>query len=152
MPTLPEKSQQVVQAHAGLIHRVVIACQNRAAVPDLEDILKQANDNGWSNLVAAIRKILAGKRDIGAFRHLDEEDFTIIESILMGLQNPATLPDLSEGFDANMAAPGLAYDDSRRTQRQSRSTATDRHHGHADATSRRRYGTTGRHRPSAGHG
>jgi len=108
MPTLPEKSQQVVQAHAGLIHRVVIACQNRAAVPDLEDILKQANDNGWSNLVTAIRKILAGKRDIGAFRHLDEEDFTIIESILMGLQNPATLPDLSEEFDANMAAPGLA--------------------------------------------
>jgi len=108
MPTLPEKSQQVVQAHAGLIHRVVIACQNRAAVPDLEDILKQANDNGWTHLVAAIRKILAGKRDVGAFRHLAEEDFTIIESILMGLQNPATLPDLSEGFDANMAAPGLA--------------------------------------------
>jgi len=108
MPTLPEKSQQVVQAHAGLIHRVVIACHNRGVITDLEDILKQASDNGWTDLVAAIRKILAGKREIGAFRHLDEEDFIIIESILMGLQNPATLPDLAQEFDANMAAPGLA--------------------------------------------
>lgn len=108
MPTLPEKNQQIMQAHAGLIHRVVIACQNRAIVTDLEDILKQANDNGWTELVAAIRKILAGQREIGAFRHLDEEDLTIIESILMGIQNPATLPDLAQEFDANMAAPGLA--------------------------------------------
>lgn len=108
MPTLPEKDQQIVQAHAGLIHRVVIACQNRAVVTDLEDILKQANDNGWTDLVASIRKILAGQREIGTFRHLDAEDFTIVESILMGLQNPATLPDLAQEFDANMAAPGLA--------------------------------------------
>lgn len=108
MPSLPEKTEQIVQAHAGLIHRVVIACQNRALVPDLDDILKQAADNGWTDLVAAIRKVLAGQREVGAFRHLDEEDFTIVESILRGIQNPATLPDLSQQFDANMAAPGLA--------------------------------------------
>lgn len=108
MPHLPEKAEQIVQAHAGLIHRVVIACQNRAMVPDLEDILKQAADNGWTDLVAAIRRILAGQREVGAFRQLDEEDFTIVESILRGIQNPATLPDLSQQFDANMAAPGLA--------------------------------------------
>lgn len=108
MPTLPEKSQQIVHAHAGLIHRVVIACGNRAIVPDLDDVLKQAADNGWTDLVTAIRKILAGQREIGAFRHLDEEDFVIVESILRGIQNPATLPDLSQEFDANMAAPGLA--------------------------------------------
>ena len=108
MPTLPEKSEQIVNAHAGLIHRVVIACQNRAMVPDLEDILKQATDNGWTDLVTAIRKILAGQREVGAFRYLDEEDFTIVDSILRGIQNPASLPDLSQGFDANMAAPGLA--------------------------------------------
>lgn len=108
MPMLPEKTEQIVQAHAGLIHRVAIACQNRALVPDLEDILKQAADNGWTDLVAAIRKILAGQREPGAFRHLDDEDFTIVESILRGIQNPAALPDLSQQFDANMAAPGLA--------------------------------------------
>lgn len=108
MSNLPEKTEQIVQAHAGLIHRVVIACQNRAIIPDLEEILKQATDNGWTDLVAAIRKILAGQRDVGAFRNLDEEDFTIIEAMLRGIQNPATLPDLATEFDANMAAPGLA--------------------------------------------
>lgn len=108
MPKLPEKAEQIVQAHAGLIHRVVIACQNRAIVPDLEDVLKQAADNGWVDLVAAIRKVLAGQREVAAFRHLDEEDFTIIEAMLRGIQNPAMLPDLATEFDPNMAAPGLA--------------------------------------------
>lgn len=108
MPQLPEKSEQILQAHAGLIHRVVIACQNRAAVPDLDEILRQAEDNGWTDLVAAVRRILAGQREIGAFRHLDEEDFTIVESMLRGIQNPATLPDLAAGIDASAAAPGLA--------------------------------------------
>lgn len=108
MPSMPEKTEQILQAHAGLIHRVVIACQNRAAVPDLEEILKQAADNGWIDLVAAIRKVLAGQREVSAFRHLDAEDFTIVESMLQGIQNPASLPDLGKEFDANMAAPGLA--------------------------------------------
>ncbi len=108
MPSLPEKTEQIMQAHAGLIHRVVMACQNRAIVPDLEDILRQAADNGWTELVAAVRKVLAGQREVSAFRHLDEEDFTIIEAMLRGIQNPATLPDLSTEIDGNMAAPGLA--------------------------------------------
>ena len=108
MSKLPEKAEQIVQAHAGLIHRVVIACQNRAMVPDLEEILKQAADNGWTDLVGAIRKVLAGQREVAAFRHLDEEDFTIIEAMLRGIQNPALLPELSSEFDPNMAAPGLA--------------------------------------------
>jgi len=60
MATLPDKDQQIIDAHTGLIHRVVIGCQNRDMVPDLEDILKQAEENGWRQLVGAIRKILAG--------------------------------------------------------------------------------------------
>lgn len=108
MPNLPEKTDQILQAHAGLIHRVVIACQNRAMVPDLDQILQQAEDNGWIDLVVAIRKVLAGQRDVAAFRNLDAEDFTIVEAMLQGIQNPATLPDLSTEFDASLAAPGLA--------------------------------------------
>ncbi len=108
MPTMPEKTEQILQAHAGLIHRVVIAVQNRAMVPDLDEILQQAADNGWVDLVAAIKKVLGGQRDATAFRHLDAEDFTIVDAMLQGIQNPATLPDLSKEFDANMAAPGLA--------------------------------------------
>lgn len=108
MATLPEKDQQIIDAHTGLIHRVVIACQNPQLVPDLEDILKQAENNGWISLVTTIRQILNGKRDETILRRLDEEDGVIIGAILRGLQNPETLPELHKGFDAGMAAPGLA--------------------------------------------
>ena len=108
MATLPEKDQQIIEAHTGLIHRVVIGCQNPAMVPDLENILKQAEQNGWLQLVAAIRRILAGSRDVAILKSLDEEDQVIISSILRGLQNPETLPDLREGVSGAMAAPGIA--------------------------------------------
>lgn len=108
MATLPDKDQQIIEAHTGLIHRVVIGCQNREQVPDLEDILKQAEQNGWLQLVAAIRSILAGKRDMSVLNGLDDEDAVIINSILRGLQNPSTLPDLGAAVDGAMAAPGIA--------------------------------------------
>ena len=108
MATLPEKDQQIIEAHTGLIHRVVIACGNRERVPDLDEVLKQAEQNGWTQLVAAIRKILAGTRDESILRTLDDEDAVIVSSILRGLRNPATLPDLSKGIDGSMAAPGIA--------------------------------------------
>jgi len=108
MATLPPKEQQIVEAHTGLIHRVVIGCQNRGKVPDLEEILDQAEQNGWLQLVAAIRKILAGARDTSMLNGLDEEDCIIIQSILASLQNPANLPDLSDGVNGAMAAPGIA--------------------------------------------
>jgi hypothetical protein len=108
MATLPAKDQQIIEAHTGLIHRVVMGCQNRQRVPDLDDILHQAEQNGWLQLVAAIRKILAGSRDASVLNGLDEEDHVIIQSILRGLQDPDTLPALSAGVDAAMAAPGIA--------------------------------------------
>ena len=103
-----DKTEQIRQAHAGLIHRVVMAAQNPASVPDLENILKQALDNGWSDLVATIRKILSGNRDMGLLRTLDEDDTIIIRSILEGIQNPGTLPDLNKEIDGSMAAPSIA--------------------------------------------
>ncbi|MDT8386374.1 MAG: hypothetical protein RQ736_02585 [Thiogranum sp.] len=108
MATLPEKDQQIIDAHSGLIHRVVIGCRNRELVPDLEEILKQAEQNDWHQLVAAIRKILAGSRDPALLRALDEEDAVIVDSILRGLQNPATLPDPNKEISGSMAAPGIA--------------------------------------------
>ena len=108
MATLPEKHQQIIEAHTGLIHRVVLGCQNRDMVPDLEDILKQAEQNDWLQLVAAIRKILAGSRKESLLNGLDAEDQVILRSILRGLQNPETLPDLGKGVDSAMAAPGIA--------------------------------------------
>ncbi|TCK19104.1 hypothetical protein DFR30_2398 [Thiogranum longum] len=108
MVMLPEKDQQIIEAHTGLIHRVVIGCQNRDMVPDLDEILKQAEQNGWLQLVAAVRKILGGSRDTTILKNLDEEDAVIVGSILRGLQNPETLPDLGKGVNGAMAAPGLA--------------------------------------------
>ncbi len=108
MATLPAKDQQIIEAHTGLIHRVVIGCQNRAMVPDLEEILKQAEQNGWLQLVAVIRRILAGSREPALLNGLDEEDRLIIQSILQGLQNPQTLPDLNAEVNGAMAAPGIA--------------------------------------------
>ena len=70
--------------------------------------LKQAEQNGWLQLVAAIRKILAGSRDDSVLDGLDDEDSVIVRSILRGLQDPGTLPDLGKGVDGAMAAPGIA--------------------------------------------
>ena len=103
-----EKEEQIRQAHAGLIHRVVIATQNPGAVSDLDRLLQEAQDNGWTELVAAIRRILKGSRDAALLRSLDEEDAVIVGSILNGIQNPATLPKLDQQIDGGMAAPGLA--------------------------------------------
>jgi len=108
MSSLPEKAQQIVLAHAGLIHAVVIACQNRARVAELEPLLDAANTNGWNALVAAIRRILCGMRDIQVLVGLDEEDRVIAEAILRGIQDPATLPDPQARPDPGMAVPGLA--------------------------------------------
>ena len=62
MAALPDKDQQIIEAHTGLIHRVVIGCHNRYMVPDLEDILKHAAQNGWLERVSDNRKILACSR------------------------------------------------------------------------------------------
>lgn len=108
MPQFVDKHEQIRQAHAGLIHRVAIACQNRELVPDLDEILRQAEQNDWVDLVAAIRRILAGERELSSFRYLDEEDMTIVESILLGVQNPESLPDINAEIDPDLAAPGIA--------------------------------------------
>jgi len=108
MPTLPAKDQQILAAHAGLVHAVVKTCHNRDLLPQLEQVLKLSEENGWNRLVASIRRILGGQRDISVLQDLDDEDRVITEAILRGLQNPETLPDLDAAPDPEHAAPGLA--------------------------------------------
>jgi hypothetical protein len=108
MSTLPEKSQQILQAHAGLIHAVVTAAQNRDRLPELEAILDAALANGWGTLVAVIRRILGGTRDVQILTGLDEEDRVIADAILRGLQDPGSLPDPHARPDPALAGPGLA--------------------------------------------
>ena len=104
----PDKQEQILQSHAGLIHRVVMHCNNPGSVPDMEQVLQMAADNDWTTLVTTIRDIMSGNRDESMLALLDEEDRIIVESILRGLQDPSTLPSLETDIDSSMAAPGIA--------------------------------------------
>jgi hypothetical protein len=108
MSNIPDTREQILQTHAGLIHRVVMHCNNPGSVPDLEQVLKQAEQNEWTQLVATIRGIMAGQRAESILLDLDDEDRVIIDAILRGLQNPSTLPELQTDFDSDLAAPGIA--------------------------------------------
>ncbi len=104
----PDKQDQILQSHAGLIHRVVMHCNHPGSVPDMEQVLQTAADNDWTTLVTTIRDIMSGNRDESMLALLDEEDRIITESILRGLQDPSTLPSLETDIDSSMAAPGIA--------------------------------------------
>ena len=108
MANIPERDQQIRQAHATLIHQVVKACQNQEAAVELKSVLDVALQQGWNDLVNTIQLIVKGNRDASMLNALDEEDSVIVKSILDGLQNPSTLPDIEQQGDATMAAPGLA--------------------------------------------
>lgn len=108
MVSIPDKNRQIVLAHAGLIRGVVMACQNRDHRLGLETALEAATAHGWTALVGAIRRILAGERDSRVLAGLDEEDQIIAAAILRGLQDPGSLPEPDAAPDPGLAAPGLA--------------------------------------------
>jgi len=107
MPT-PEKTEQILQTHAGLILAVVQTIQNPQLKPHLDQALQMSAQNGWQSLVSVINKILAGNRDQSLLNGLDDEDSIIVDSILKGLQDPSTLPESNTSGDASQAAPMLA--------------------------------------------
>ena len=69
----PDKHAQILQTHAGLIISVVQSMQNPELMPQLEQVLKLSEQNGWGSLVNAIRKIINGSREVsllqGPARH-----------------------------------------------------------------------------------
>lgn len=107
MSKLPERNQQIIRIHAGMIHRVVAACHNRDLIPALEPLIKASLDNGWTALMGAVRRILAGYREPGLLEGLDEEDRVIVDAILRGIRDPASLPGPDQP-EPGAAAPGLA--------------------------------------------
>lgn len=108
MANIPSQEEQIRQSHAVLIHQVVHACQNDTAKQQLKPMLDMATQQNWHELVAAVNKIVAGQRGEELLNTLDDEDKVIIKSILQGLQNPASLPEVKQQADPTMAAPGLA--------------------------------------------
>ncbi len=114
MNKLPDKQQQILQVHASLIRLVVDAINNPQLRPQLHNALKISADNGWQNLVLRIYKIMEGERSESLLNNLDDEDRVIIDAILRGIQNPASLPEAGKNSGANkadeaMAAPGIAH-------------------------------------------
>lgn len=109
MPKAPDRKEQIRLVHADFIRQVVETCRSRELKPEFETLLATATENGWANLVKAVRRIARGTRGPEVFAGLDEEDRTIAEAILQGLQDPSTLPDPKTRADPTLAAPGLAH-------------------------------------------
>lgn len=107
MAQLPDATEQLLRMHAGFIHAVVDAIHNRALIPQLLEMLREAESRGWAVMVSAVREILDGMRDRRVLLGLDDEDKVIVEAILAGIENPATLPKVEAQADPNAAAPGL---------------------------------------------
>jgi len=104
-----DKKAQILTAHAAFINEVVMLGPRAESQIEFEQLLQLATENGWGDLVAAIRLIiLKGRRDLEVLNPLDEEDRVIAEAILKGLQNPTSLPDPNAKPDPALAAPGLA--------------------------------------------
>lgn len=108
MRELPERAQQIRLVHADFIRQVVETCCSVEKHQVFEQLVAAAEQQGWNALGSALRRIHAGDRSPGVLDELDDEDRVIAESVLMGLQDPNTLPDPSKAQDPTLAAPGLA--------------------------------------------
>jgi hypothetical protein len=79
-------TQFELQRHAQFIELVVAAVGDATAREQLEPVLVQLVESGWGQLVAAIRQVLAGEREVEAlWDDLDLEDSMIIAAILRGV-------------------------------------------------------------------
>ena len=89
-----------MRRHLPVILGTCLTIQNPEEAAEFDSILSAMEEEGWTNLVGAIRRILAGKRNRDALcDKLDIEDTMIVETILEALENPAILQDM---LPANM--------------------------------------------------
>ncbi|WP_392477392.1 tetratricopeptide repeat protein [Nostoc sp. C110] len=88
-------TQYELRKYEPLIVGVVAAMDNAEIREQLEGLLENIVKNGWVNLIAAIRRILAGERDEDILcEQLDLEDSMIIYAILQGIADPQSLEAL----------------------------------------------------------
>lgn len=84
-----------LRQQAPVILGAVLATRDPEQRAAFEQHLASLEKSGWTNLVAAIRCILSGERDADALcEGLDLEDSMIVEAILAGIADPASLADL----------------------------------------------------------
>ena len=103
-----EKHEQIRQMHGPFIHAMVKACQNEQERLAFEPQIKVLQQQGWDKLALVAQRLLNGERSETILHGLDDEDVIIVSSILDGIRNPNTLPDLNAQAKASDAAPGLA--------------------------------------------
>ncbi len=76
-------TQYELQQHEPLIAAVVAAIADQTTAEQMEPLLTKRSENGWEQLVIAIRRILAGERAIEAlWEDLDADDSMIIQAII----------------------------------------------------------------------
>jgi tetratricopeptide (TPR) repeat protein len=84
-----------MKKHLPIILGTVQAVLDPGKADEFRIALSQMEQRGWTNLVAAVRKILAGERSEQVlFAPLDLEDSMIIETILRAIADPTTLSAL----------------------------------------------------------
>ena len=72
MKRLPSAVEQLLQMHAPFLHAVVSAVRTPALAADLQAMLTEAEARGWGRMAAAVRQILAGRRDRALLDGLDD--------------------------------------------------------------------------------
>ncbi|MDH5183572.1 MAG: hypothetical protein OEX12_06725 [Gammaproteobacteria bacterium] len=106
---MPSYEQQIIQTHAGLIVQVAQAVFDAQVRMTAESSIEQLKRFGETKLADALQQILGGSRNESLLIGLDEADQVIVKTVLLGIQNPDTLPDPKSGGEATAAAPGLAH-------------------------------------------
>jgi tetratricopeptide (TPR) repeat protein len=88
-------TSQEMKRHLPIIFLTVQAVLDPGKADEFRIALSQMEKGGWTNLVAAVRQILAGERNEQVLvAPLDLEDSMIIETILRAIADPTTLSAL----------------------------------------------------------
>jgi hypothetical protein len=84
-----------MKQHLPVIIGTLQAIHDPDTADEFRTALSHLEERGWTNLVAAIRRILAGERSEETLcEPLDLEDSMIIETILLAIADPTTLSGL----------------------------------------------------------
>ena len=104
-------ARETKRRFAGTAHELkrhlplILGTVQAVATPDLvgpfDAVLSEREKHGWTTLVAAIRRLLAGERDPDTLcGPLDGEDSMIVDAILQALADPSTLDALRSDAEA----------------------------------------------------
>jgi len=90
-------TRYVLRPHLQTVVGAVIALQDPEQRTEFEQRLHGLEAHGWTALASAVRRILAGEREVDALcQGLDAADSLIVDAILQGIEDPILLQELME--------------------------------------------------------